>query len=71
MDDFIDRLMDIVGYIGCLSVLVCLIVGLAGLLFAWMTHIFFCYSTEAWGFLIGGAFFIPIGIVHGVWLWFT
>ena len=38
--------------------------------FAWLTHIFFCFSHAAWGFLIAGALFFPIGILHGFYLWF-
>jgi len=37
--------------------------------FAWLTHIFFCFSHAAWGFLIAGALFFPIGILHGFYLW--
>jgi len=36
----------------------------------WITHIFACLSTEAWGFLIAGALFFPIGIIHGIGIWF-
>lgn len=37
---------------------------------AWLTHIFFCFSNMAWGFLVAGAIFFPIGILHGFYLWF-
>jgi len=37
---------------------------------AWITHIIHCLSEEAWGFLIAGAIMFPIGIIHGVGLWF-
>lgn len=37
---------------------------------AWLNHIIYCFSTESWGFLIAGAIFFPIGIVHGIYLWF-
>lgn len=37
---------------------------------AWLTHIFFCFANGLWGFLLAGAIFFPIGIVHGIWLWF-
>lgn len=36
---------------------------------AWFTHIFYCFAHDAWGFLVAGALFFPIGIVHGFWLW--
>ncbi len=38
---------------------------------AWLTHIFFCFGNAAWGFLLAGAIFFPIGILHGFYLWFT
>lgn len=37
---------------------------------AWFTHIFVCLKTAAWGFLIAGAIFFPIGIIHGFGIWF-
>ncbi len=37
---------------------------------AWFTHLFYCFSAAAWGFLVAGAVFFPIGIIHGVYLWF-
>lgn len=37
---------------------------------AWFTHVIYCLSTWAIGFLIAGAFFFPIGIIHGIGLWF-
>jgi hypothetical protein len=40
------------------------------LLAAWLTHIFTCFSDGLWGFLIAGALFFPVGIIHGAWLWF-
>ena len=41
------------------------------LLAAWITHIVTCFATAAWGFLIAGAIFFPVGICHGIYLWFT
>lgn len=37
---------------------------------AWLTHIYVCFTTEAWGFLIAGAIFAPIGVIHGFGIWF-
>ena len=37
---------------------------------AWFNHIFTCFSEGMWGFLIAGALISPIGILHGMWLWF-
>lgn len=37
---------------------------------AWLTHLVTCFQDERWGFLVAGAIFFPIAIVHGVGLWF-
>lgn len=36
---------------------------------AWVTHLYRCFTEEQWGFLIGGAIFFPVAIVHGVGVW--
>lgn len=36
---------------------------------AWLTHIVYCLSMAKWGFLIAGAIFAPIGMIHGVMIW--
>jgi hypothetical protein len=41
------------------------------LFFAWLNHIFTCFSHNLWGFLIAGALVFPIGILHGIYLWFN
>jgi hypothetical protein len=38
---------------------------------AWLNHIFTCFAEGMWGFLIAGALFFPIGILHGFYLWFA
>ena len=42
----------------------------AVLVAAWLTHIFTYFAQGLWGFLIAGALFFPVGILHGMWLWF-
>ena len=37
---------------------------------AWLTHIFTCFAHGLWGFLVAGAILFPIGILHGIYLWF-
>ncbi len=39
------------------------------LVMAWLNHIFTCFAQELWGFLIAGAIFFPVGVLHGMWLW--
>lgn len=43
----------------------------AACFFAWLTHIITCFAEGLWGFLIAGAIFFPIGIMHGLYLWFV
>lgn len=37
---------------------------------AWITHLITCFAENLWGMLIVGAILFPIGIIHGIWLWF-
>lgn len=37
---------------------------------AWFTHLYTCFTEQAWGFLIGGAIFFPVAWVHGTGIWF-
>lgn len=37
---------------------------------AWLTHIIHCLITAKYLLLIAGAFIFPVGIIHGVGLWF-
>ena len=49
------------------SVLVTLFVFLvAG---GWLQHLYTCFNTGRWGFLIAGALFFPIAVIHGWGLW--
>jgi hypothetical protein len=46
---------------------------LAGGLFmysAWLTSIVFCASNDKFPLLIAAASFFPVGVVHGVGVWF-
>lgn len=36
---------------------------------AWLTHIITTITLSAWGLLIAGAIFFPIGIIHGFGIW--
>lgn len=36
----------------------------------WFTHLVVCFQDEKWGFLIAGAIFAPIGVIHGIGCWF-
>lgn len=37
---------------------------------AWVQHLYTCFTTESWGFLVAGAIFFPIGVIHGWGIWF-
>jgi len=37
---------------------------------AWATHVITCIQKEEWVFLIAGAIAAPVGIVHGIGIWF-
>ena len=39
------------------------------LIAAWFTHVITCIAAGLWGFLVAGALFFPIGIIHGFYLW--
>jgi hypothetical protein len=36
---------------------------------AWSQHLYTCFTQGLWGFLIAGAIFFPIGVVHGAGIW--
>ena len=36
----------------------------------WLQHLYTCFTDDRWGFLIAGALFFPIGIIHGWGIWF-
>jgi hypothetical protein len=40
--------------------------GVAG----WLTHIVICFTEREWGFLIAGAIFFPVAVIHGWGRWF-
>ena len=52
-----------------MSYIIWLIIGSISIL-SWFNHIFICFTDDRWGFLIAGALFFPIAIVHGFGAWF-
>ena len=48
------------------------LLSLAACVASWVTHVLIAIQNEQWIFLIVGAFFPPIGVIHGfaVWLGF-
>lgn len=37
---------------------------------AWVTHIVVCIKTASWALLFFGAIIFPVGIIHGIMVWF-
>lgn len=52
-----------------LGILLALVV-LASSIAGWITHVVVCLKAGSWGFLIAGAIFAPIGVIHGIGCWF-
>jgi len=52
------------GLIGTMIAFVCALFG------AWGTHIIVCLQTQKYLLLIVGALAFPVGIVHGIGIWF-
>lgn len=52
---------------GCLVALGVLVISAIP---AWFTHVIHCIQSEEWVFLLAGAIFAPIGVIHGWGLWF-
>lgn len=36
---------------------------------AWLTHIIHCFQDGEWGFLLVGALFFPLAVIHGIGIW--
>lgn len=37
---------------------------------SWITHVVVCLKAASWGFLIAGAIFFPVAVIHGTGVWF-
>lgn len=37
---------------------------------AWLTHVIVCLKSASYMLLLVGAFIFPVGIIHGVGVWF-
>jgi hypothetical protein len=37
---------------------------------AWVTHIIACLAAAKYLLLLAGAFVFPVGIIHGIGIWF-
>lgn len=37
---------------------------------SWLTHVIVCIKAASWGFLIAGAIFFPVAVIHGTGVWF-
>lgn len=53
------------GSIGCMLYGGFSLLSIAG----WFQHLYTCFNERLYGFLIAGAIFFPIGIIHGWGIW--
>lgn len=51
------------GALGCTAFFIAMVA-------AWATHVIVSIMREEWFLLIAGALAFPVGIVHGVGIWF-
>ena len=35
----------------------------------WLQHLYTCFTEHLYGFLIAGAIFFPVGVIHGWGIW--
>tara|TARA_R110000787_G_scaffold134542_1_gene246943 strand:+ start:175 stop:357 length:183 start_codon:yes stop_codon:yes gene_type:complete len=47
-----------------------LMITVIALLAAWVTHIIHCLVYAKYLLLIAGGFIFPVGVVHGIGIWF-
>ena len=55
--------------VGAGTALGCLLFWVA-MVAAWITHVVYCITHTAWLLLIAGGIVFPVGVIHGVMLWF-
>jgi hypothetical protein len=36
----------------------------------WFQHLYTCFTLHEYGFLIAGALFFPVAVIHGWGIWF-
>lgn len=46
------------------------VIGVVAGFAAWLTHIVACFQNDEWGYLLVGALFFPIAVIHGIGIWF-
>lgn len=50
--------------------IIAIIAAILSPLAAWITHVITTIQNEEWIFLLAGAIFAPIGVIHGFGIWF-
>lgn len=53
--------------IGCIFAAIVLFLTSAA---AWVTHVVACISLKAWILLAFGCIVAPVGVIHGIGIWF-
>lgn len=59
--------------IEALTVLLAVVASLTlgfGSIAAWITHVIVCIKASAWILLLFGCIVVPVGIIHGIGVWF-
>lgn len=51
--------------IGGIFVLLVAVASIAG----WFQHLYTCFTGGHWGFLVAGAIFAPVAVIHGWGIW--
>lgn len=62
--------MNIAGAIAAISAILVWVAIIVGSLAAWVTHVLVCIKASAWILLAFGCIVAPVGVVHGVGVWF-
>lgn len=55
---------------GFISLNLVFIMGVVTIIVAWFTHVIHCLLYAKYLLLIVGGFVVPIGVIHGIGLWF-
>ena len=58
------------GYTLIELIIMCMIPVALACFAGWVTHVIVCIQDELWLFLVAGAIFFPVGIIHGIGVWF-
>lgn len=61
---------DVATIFGVAFTVLCALALAAASVAAWITHVIVCIKTSAWVLLLFGCVVAPVGVIHGVGVWF-